>query len=76
MQKRNLLYNFFLNGASRAWAQTRDCKRDRLWVRFKAMKYLIFSFLRSGVEAKRVIEFRQSTRNAFRIRRMVTSGVL
>ena len=29
----------------------------------------VFSFLRSGIEAKRGIEFRHSTRNASRIRR-------
>ena len=36
------------------------------------MKYLfkfIFSFLRSGIEAKRGVEFCHSARNAFRIRR-------
>ena len=42
------------------------CKRDWLWVRLplEEMKYLfkyIFSFLRSGVEAKRDVEFRHST---------------
>ena len=41
------------------------------------MKYLfeiIFSFPRSGVE-KRDVEFRHSTRNAFRIRRKMGNGV-
>ena len=30
---------------------SRGCKRDRLWIRFpfEVMKYLIFSFIRSGV---------------------------
>ena len=34
-----------------AGAQARDCKRDRLWVRFQfeEIKYLIFSFHRSDV---------------------------
>ena len=42
------------------------------------MKYLfifIFSFLISGVEAKRGVEFRHSTRNAYKIRRKVKNGV-
>ena len=44
-----------------------DCKIDWLWVRspFEVMKYLftfIFSFLRFGVEAKRGVVFRHSTR--------------
>ena len=32
-----------------------ECKRDSFWVRFpfEEMKYLIFSFLRSGNESKR-----------------------
>ena len=33
--------------------------------------HLIFSFLRSGVEAKRGVEFRHATRIAFRIRRNI-----
>ena len=53
-----------------------DCRIDWLWVRspLKEMKYLftfIFSFLRSGVEAKRSTEFRHSTRSASRTRRKV-----
>ena len=42
------------------------------------LKYLftfIFSFLSSGVDAKRAVEFRQSTHNAFRTRRKVRNGV-
>ena len=50
-----------------------DCKRDWWWVRspLEEKKYLskfIFSFLRSGVEAKRGIEFRHSKRNASFVR--------
>ena len=52
---------------------------NRLWVRFsiEKMKYLIFSFLHSeternfGNEAERGVEFRQPTRNAYRISRKV-----
>ena len=42
------------------------CKRNRLRVRFplEQMNYLIFSFLRSGAEAKRGVELRHSKRNA------------
>ena len=44
-------------------AQAYNFKRDRLWVRFspEEMKYLIFSYLRSIVEAKRGVEIRHST---------------
>ena len=55
-----------------------DCKTDCLWVRssLEEMKYLlIFPFLRSGVEAKRGVEFRHSTRNASRTQRKVGNGV-
>ena len=57
-----------------------DCKIDWLWVRsqLEEMKYLftfIFSFLRSGVEAKRDVELRHSTRNASRFQRKVRNGV-
>ena len=57
-----------------------DCKIDCLWVQspLEEMKYLlkfIFPFLRSGVEAKRGIEFCHSTRNASRIRQKVGNGV-
>ena len=53
-------------GAQGEW----DFKRDRFWVRFplEEMKYFIFSFLYSGVEAKAGVEFCHSTRNASRIR--------
>ena len=42
------------------------------------IKYLfkyIFSFFRFGVEAKRGVEFRHLTRNAFSIRRKMGNGV-
>ena len=57
-----------------------NCKIDWLWVRLplKEMKYsfkLTFLFLRSGVEAKRVVESRHSKRNASRIRRKVGNEV-
>ena len=54
----------------------RDCKRRRLWVQFSSVEieYLIFSFPRSGNEAKRNNEFRHSTRNASTIRRKVKNG--
>ena len=57
-----------------------DCKTDWLWVRppLEVMKYLlkfIFLLLRSGVEAKRGVEFRHSTRNASRIRQKVGNVV-
>ena len=56
-------------------ARVCDCKRDRSWVRFplKKMKYLIFSFLHSVVEAMRGVECRPSTINAFRIRRKLNT---
>ena len=62
-----------------------DCKIDWLWVRspFDEIKYLftfIYSFLRSGVETKRGIEFRHSTSNASRTesgeRSILTLGFL
>ena len=51
-----------------------------MWVRssLEEMKYLfkfIFPFLRSGVGTKRGVEFRHSTRNAFKIRRKEENGV-
>ena len=56
------------------------CKTDWLWVRssLEEMKYLLkfrFPFLRSGVEAKRGVEFCHSKRNAPRIRQKVGNGV-
>ena len=56
--------NFFL--ASRCIPRPSWCERRRLWVRspLEKMKHLfefIFSFLRSGFEAKRSVEFRQYT---------------
>ena len=58
-----------------------DCKIDWLWVRspLGEMKYLftfIFLFLYSGVEAKRGVEFRHSTRNASRTRQKVENREL
>ena len=57
-----------------------DCKIDWLWVRspLEEMKYLlkfIFPFLRSGVEAKRDVEFCHSTRNVSRIQQKVGNRV-
>ena len=57
-----------------------DYKTDWLWVRslLEEMKYLlkfIFPFLRSGVEAKRDVEFGHSTRNTSRIRQKVGNGM-
>ena len=58
-----------------------DCKIDWFWILspLEEMKYLfkfIIPFLRSGVEAKRGVEFRHSTaiRNGERIRRKVERG--
>ena len=51
------IYYLMIYEASRgAWAQVCDCKLDRLWVRslLEKIKYIIFLFLFSGVEAKRV----------------------
>ena len=52
--------------ASDAGAQERDCEHYRTWVRFplEEIKYLIFLFLRSGVEAKNGVVFHHSTRSA------------
>ena len=57
-----------------------DSKNDWLWVRspLKEMKYLhkcIFTSLRSGVEAKRGVEFCHVTCNASRIRQKVGNGM-
>ena len=71
-------YFFIPDEVSRgAGAQTCDCIRERLWGRFpfEEMKYLFFSFLRSGVEAKSGVEFRRLTRNASGIRRKVENRV-
>ena len=56
------------------------CKRDWWCLRSldEEMKYLfkfICSFLRSGVEAKRGVEFRHSLHNVSGIRRKVGNGV-
>ena len=65
-----ILYNInkYFWGQSRRRGTKCDCEIDWLWVRFplEEMKYLciIFSFLRSAVEAKRGVEFRYSTRVA------------
>ena len=57
-----------------------DCKTDRLWVRYplEEVKYLfkfISPLLRSGVEAKRGVEFCPSTRKASRIRQKMGNEV-
>ena len=48
------------------WIGYRAIRRVRF--SFKEMKYLIFSFLHSGVETKCGVEFHHSPRNASRIR--------
>ena len=60
-----------------AGAKQCDGKRDSLRVRFplEEIQYLFFLFLRSGVETKRDVEFRHSTRNAPKTRRKVGNGV-
>ena len=60
--------------AQRLTIKTTNCGFDRL----EETKYLIkfiFLFLRSGVQAKRGLEFRHSTSNAFKIPRKVENGV-
>ena len=54
-----------------------DRKRARLWVQFplREVQYLIFSFVRSGAEAKARREFRHSKRNDSRISRKMGIGV-
>ena len=54
-----------------------DYKHDRLWIRLplEKMKYLLFSYHRSVVEAKQDIESHHSTRNACRIRWKMENGV-
>ena len=71
---------FILWGQSWRIGTKCDCKTDWLWVRspLEEMKYLlkfIFPFLRSGVEAKRGVEFCHLTCNASRIRQKVGNGV-
>ena len=55
--------------ASAAGAQ--DRKSDWLWVRspLEDIKYLFFSFLRSGIETKRGVKFLHSTHNSYRVQR-------
>ena len=52
----------------------------KLWIRIllEEMKYLVFSFSRSGNEAryKRGVVSRHSTRNAFKIRRKMWNGTV
>ena len=48
--------------------------RGNIYLNLYFLKF-IFPFLRSGVEAKRGVEFRHSTRNALRIRRIIRNGV-
>ena len=57
------------NEASRG-ALTCTCERRLVRFSLEEIKYLIFSFLRSGLEAKRGVEFCRSTRTASRIREM------
>ena len=57
-----------------------DCKINWLWVRspLEEMKFLlkfIFPFLRSGIEAKRGVDFYHSTRNTSRNWQKVENGV-
>ena len=71
--------NFKFEASRGAGAQIVTVK-SILWVRspFEEIKYLLtckFSFLRSGVEVKRGVEFCHSTRNASRTRRKVRNGV-
>ena len=58
-----IIYIYFYNIPGHLWRKITKC--DWLWVRSppEEMKYL-FSFLRSGVEAKRGVKFRHLTRNA------------
>ena len=53
-------------GPRGAETQAYDCEYDKLWIRFplEEMKYLLFSFIGSSVEAHNGIKFRHSTRNA------------
>ena len=62
-----IIYNEASCGAK---TQACDCKRDSLWVPIllAEMKYFIFSFIRSGVQAKGGVEFRHSTRNVEALR--------
>ena len=78
----SILMNLYYSSWGQSWCSGTkcDCKTDWLWVRslLEEMKYLlkfIFQFLRSGVEAKRGVEFCHSTRNASRIRKKVGNGV-
>ena len=69
------LFQLFLDQSWRRGTKS-DCKTDWLWVRspFEDMKFLlkfIFPFFRSGIEAKRGVEFC----NATRIRQKVGNGV-
>ena len=73
--KYNIIFSF--RGQSWLWDTKCACKSCWLWFRslLQEMRYLfkfIFSFL---VETKSDVEFRHSTRNAFRIRRKVGNGV-
>ena len=63
-----------------AGEQVCDCICDWLWIRSPVdkMKYLLkftFVLLHSGVEAKRGVEFRHSTRNASGIQQKMSNGV-
>ena len=52
-------------------------RHDKLWIQFPLgkIKYLLFSFLRSGVEVKRGVESRHSSRNASRICLKIENGM-
>ena len=51
---------------------SRGTKAQACDLKLEEIKYLIYSF---GIEAKRGVEFRHSTRNASRIWRIVGNGV-
>ena len=76
LDKTSVLSSLCYGGQSWRRGTNCDCKIDRSRVPspFEEMKYLfkfIFSFLRSGVETKRRVEFRHSTHNASRIHQKV-----
>ena len=52
-----------------SWRRGTSVRLVRVRLLLDKMKYLIFSFLRSGIEARRGVYFHHSTQNASRIRR-------
>ena len=56
----DIRFKIYLLCYTYAGAQTCDCKRDWLWVRFPLMeiKYLIFSLLHSGSTQRRALPSR------------------